>query len=103
MYSVSQLLLLDRVYHEPAEGAASDIVYVYPETEYYHKHCQWSWTWSVPGKAVGKGELEPRRVVMLLTMQAAAAARYVCLMIGCGGSQPRPSAEMDKALGNALE
>lgn len=70
--SITQLLLLDRVYQEPAEG---QLVYVYPETEYYHKHCQWSWTWGVPGKAVPKGELERRRVVMLLSTQAAAAAR----------------------------
>lgn len=63
------------MYREPAEDAASELVYAYPETEYYHKHCEWSWTWAVPGKAVAKGELEPQRVVMLLSTEAAAAAR----------------------------
>lgn len=72
---LTQLLLMDRVYREPDGPKDSELVYVYPETEYYHKHCAWSWMWAVPGKAVAKGELEPMRVVMMLSMEAAAVAR----------------------------
>lgn len=97
LYSFTQLFILDRVYAEPpqpkqqpkqqkTQHEPAELVYVFPETEYYHKHCQWSYSFAAPGKSVSKDSLEPRRLVMMLSMQDAARARQA----------------MDAALGNAL-
>lgn len=100
MYSFTQLFILDRVYAEPATVEKSqlkkqqkrravanteELVYVFPETQFYHKHCRWSYSFAAPNKSVSKDSLEPRRLVMVLSVQDAARAR----------------AEMDAALGNA--
>ena len=53
------------------------IVYARPEDEFYHKHCSWSYSFPVSGKVVQKDELQPLRLVMLLSPDQAAAARYV--------------------------
>ena len=60
-------------------------VYARPEDEFYHKHCSWSYTFPVSGKIVQKDELQPLRLVMLLSPDQAAAARYVSPFINRAG------------------
>ncbi|GAX79701.1 hypothetical protein CEUSTIGMA_g7142.t1 [Chlamydomonas eustigma] len=42
------------------------LVYLRPEDEFLHKHCVWSHTFPVEGKVVGKDDLQPLRMVMLV-------------------------------------
>jgi hypothetical protein len=51
------------------------IVYVRPEDEFFHKHATASFTFPVEGRAVGKDELQPLRLLMLLPANKVAAAR----------------------------
>jgi protein BCP1 len=53
------------------------IVYVRPEDEYFHKHAAASFTFPIEGRAVGKDELQPLRLVMLLPANKVQAARCV--------------------------
>jgi protein BCP1 len=50
-------------------------VYVRPEDEFFHQHASASFTFPVEGRAVGKDELQPLRLVMLLPASKVAAAR----------------------------
>ena len=51
------------------------IVYVRPEDEFFHEHASAAFTFPVEGRAVGKDELQPRRMVMILPAEKIAAAR----------------------------
>ena len=51
------------------------IVYARPEDEFYHKHCKWSYTFSIASREVEKDELHPLRMVLAITPQQAASAR----------------------------
>jgi hypothetical protein len=42
------------------------LVYLRPEDEFLHKHCVWSTTFPVEGKVVGKDDLQPLRMVLLV-------------------------------------
>ena len=42
------------------------IVYLRPEDEFLHKHCSWSFTFPIEGRAVGKEDLKPLRLVMMV-------------------------------------
>ena len=42
------------------------IVYLRPEDEFLHKHASWSFTFGIEGRAVGKDDLQPLRLVMLV-------------------------------------
>lgn len=52
----------------PSSSSASDevIVYLRPEDEFLHKHSSWSFTFPVEGRAVGKDDLRPLRLVMMV-------------------------------------
>lgn len=50
----------------PRATGESAIVYVRPEDEYFHKQAAWSCTFAVTNRAVGKDELRPLRLVMLV-------------------------------------
>jgi protein BCP1 len=51
------------------------IVYVRPEDEFFHQHAAAAFTFPVEGRAVGKDELQPLRLVMLLPASKVPAAR----------------------------
>lgn len=51
------------------------VVYVRPEDEFFHQHASASFTFPVEGRAVGKDELQPLRLVMLLPASKVEAAR----------------------------
>lgn len=53
------------------------VVYVRPEDEFFHKQASASFTFPIEGRAVGKDELQPLRLVLLLPANKVAAARYV--------------------------
>lgn len=53
----------EKVQRPVGDGA---IVYVRPEDEYFHKQAAWSCTFPVLNRAVGKDELRPLRLVMLV-------------------------------------
>lgn len=77
------------------------IVYVRPEDEFLHQQASGSFTFPVEGRAVGKNELQPLRLVMLLPAGQVPAARCV----GCGRSmgcymQQLPGTQLQ--LGGAL-
>lgn len=52
------------------------IVYARPEDEYYHKHSSWSYTFPVTCREVEKDELQPLRMVLGISAQQAAIARW---------------------------
>jgi hypothetical protein len=58
-------------------GQAPVIVYVRPEDEFFHKHASASFTFPVEGRAVGKDELQPQRLVLLLPASKVTSARCV--------------------------
>lgn len=60
-----------------AQSAGPVVVYVRPEDEFFHKHASASFTFPVEGRAVGKDELQPLRLVMLLPASKVEAARWV--------------------------
>ncbi len=51
------------------------MVYARPEDEFYHRHSSWSYTFPVTSRPVQKDELQPLRLVMLLSPDQAARAR----------------------------
>lgn len=51
------------------------LVYVRPEDEFLHQHATCSFTFPVEGRAVGKDELLPMRMVLLMPAANMAAAR----------------------------
>lgn len=51
------------------------LVYVRPEDEFFHQHSSASYTFTIEGRAVGKEELQPLRLVMLLSADKVAKAR----------------------------
>lgn len=51
------------------------LVYVKPEDEFFHKHCSWSFTFSTPKEGAAAEDLQPLRLVMLVTSDQAAAVR----------------------------
>jgi len=51
------------------------IVYLRPEDEFLHKHASWSYTFPVEGRPVGKDDLLPLRLVMLVDASKVQAAR----------------------------
>lgn len=65
------------VYTAVLQAGAPVVVYVRPEDEFLHKHATASYTFPIEGKAVGKDELQPLRLVMLLPANKVAAARWV--------------------------
>ncbi len=50
-------------------------MYVRPEDEYMHSRCAWSYTFPVENRAVAKDELQPLRLVMLVSAQALQQAK----------------------------
>jgi len=52
------------------------VVYARPEDEFYHRHCTWSYTFPVTSRPLRKDELQPLRLVMLLSPEQVAAARW---------------------------
>eukprot|EP00879_Flechtneria_rotunda_P000963 GHRR01001096.1.p1 GENE.GHRR01001096.1~~GHRR01001096.1.p1 ORF type:complete len:345 (+),score=133.81 GHRR01001096.1:233-1267(+) len=56
-------------------AAGPVIVYVRPEDEYFHQQSTISFTFPVEGRAVGKDELQPMRLVLLLPASKVKAAR----------------------------
>jgi hypothetical protein len=50
-------------------------VYVRPEDEFFHQQAAAAFTFPVEGRAVGKDELQPLRLVMLLPANKVPAAR----------------------------
>lgn len=60
-----------------AEKRPPVLVYARPEDEFYHKHSKWSFTFPITNRLVAKDELQPLRLVMLLSTDEAAAARCV--------------------------
>lgn len=56
-------------------SAATGVVHFLPEAECYHAAAEWSFTFPCADRLVGKDELQPCRVVMLVSAAAAAAAR----------------------------
>ena len=51
------------------------IVYVRPEDEYMHSRAAWSFTFPVENRPVAKDELQPLRLVMLVSAQAVQEAK----------------------------
>lgn len=51
------------------------IVYVRPEDEFFHAQAAAAFTFPVEGRAVGKDELQPLRLVLLLPASKVPAAR----------------------------
>lgn len=51
------------------------VVYVRPEDEFFHQQAAASFTFPVEGRAVGKDELQPLRLVLLLPANQVQAAR----------------------------
>ena len=51
------------------------LVYVRPEDEFFHQYSSASNTFPVEGRAVGKGELQPLRLIMLLAADKVPKAR----------------------------
>jgi protein BCP1 len=58
-----------------AAAAGPVIVYVRPEDEFFHKQASVAFTFPVEGRAVGKDELQPLRLVLLLPASKVPAAR----------------------------
>ena len=58
-----------------ADGQAATMVYARPEDEFYHRHSSWSYTFPVTSRPVQKDELQPLRLVMVLSPKQAATAR----------------------------
>ena len=58
-----------------AERHAATMVYARPEDEFYHRHSSWSYSFPVTSRPVQKDELQPLRLVMLLSPKQAATAR----------------------------
>jgi hypothetical protein len=50
-------------------------VYVRPEDEFFHQQAAAAFTFPVEGRAVGRDELQPLRLVMLLPASKVPAAR----------------------------
>ena len=51
------------------------LVYLRPEDEFLHRHSDWSFTFPVEGKAVGRDELRPLRMALLVRADKMAAVR----------------------------
>lgn len=58
-----------------AAGAAAGVVHFLPEAECYQAAAEWSFVFPVADRLVGKDELQPCRVVMLVSAAGVAAAR----------------------------
>ncbi|EIE20943.1 hypothetical protein COCSUDRAFT_43807 [Coccomyxa subellipsoidea C-169] len=58
-----------------ANKQTATMVYARPEDEFYHRHSSWSYTFPVTSRPVQKDELQPLRLVMLLSPDQAARAR----------------------------
>jgi hypothetical protein len=58
-----------------SNSAAAGIVHFLPEAECYQAAADWSFAFPAADRLVGKDELQPCRVVMLVGAAAAAAAR----------------------------
>lgn len=73
----------------PPPGAEPVLVYVRPEDEFMHRAASLSFTFPVEGRAVGRDELTPLRLALLLPAKAAKGARCAALggadAWGCGG------------------
>jgi hypothetical protein len=83
------------------QSSAPVIVYVRPEDEFFHKHATASFTFPIEGRAVGKDELQPLRMVMLVPANKVDSARWVgatewgggmrqstCVRVYVGGGEP---------------
>jgi len=73
----------------PAGGAAGGdgvLVYVRPEDEFLHHHCAWSARFPVAGRPVGRDELRPLRLLLLVEAPKVGAAQE----------------ELDMIVGNAM-
>lgn len=67
-------------------AAAAAVVYVRPEDEFLHQHSDWSFTFPIENRPVGKNELQPLRIVMAISAKKVEAARM----------------ELDAVVGNAM-
>mmetsp|Transcript_37406 Transcript_37406/g.105582 ORF Transcript_37406/g.105582 Transcript_37406/m.105582 type:complete len:313 (-) Transcript_37406:158-1096(-) len=91
-FKFEQYIVLTRVYVDPAaqrpnagtskeqpakkaKGSEPLLVYVRPEDEFLHQHCSWSLTFPIEGKDVGKDELQPWRLSMVVPADAIASVR----------------------------
>ncbi|BDA42499.1 Protein bcp1 [Coccomyxa sp. Obi] len=88
-YKFERFLFISRVYQDtmgpPQPGGHGKkqkggrqpptMVYARPEDEFYHRHSTWSYSFPVTSRPVQKDELQPLRLVMLLTPDQAATAR----------------------------
>jgi len=73
----------------PAGGAGAGsgvLVYVRPEDEFLHHHCAWSARFPVAGRPVGRDELRPLRLLLLVDASKVGAAQE----------------ELDMIVGNAM-
>lgn len=59
-----------------AAGEKEVLIYLRPEDQFLHKHSTMSYTFPVPDKSVGRDELQPLRIVMLVGAQEVKAARW---------------------------
>jgi len=60
---------------QQAAAGGADVVHFLPEAECYQEAAEWSFTFPVADRLVGKDELQPCRCVMLVTAAQAAKAR----------------------------
>uniref|UniRef100_A0A061R7N2 Protein BCCIP homolog n=1 Tax=Tetraselmis sp. GSL018 TaxID=582737 RepID=A0A061R7N2_9CHLO len=81
-FSLSRYLIFTRVYVDPSgpqDGAATSnarskklkpagptTVYIRPEDEFFQQQAEWSFSYRIESKQVGKDELQPWRLVMLV-------------------------------------
>eukprot|EP00798_Chlamydomonas_sp_ICE-L_P005813 gene5814-6100_t len=87
-------------------SSAPVTVFLRPEDEFLHKHCSWSYTFPVEGKSIGKDDLKPLRMVMLVDSSKMAAVRkemdaVVGNMAFEQSMMPPPQLPMGKVKGKA--
>ncbi|KAK9816526.1 hypothetical protein WJX72_001568 [[Myrmecia] bisecta] len=94
-FRFEQFILLSRVYADPAprtdrggstkrQKCQPEIVYTRPEDQFFHAHCEWSYTFPVMGRPAARDELQQLRLVCAVKASKIATVR----------------AELDRAVGN---
>ncbi|KAG1668071.1 hypothetical protein FOA52_010481 [Chlamydomonas sp. UWO 241] len=58
-----------------SQGQDPVLVYLRPEDEFLHAAAEWSFTFPVENRVVGKDDLAPLRMVMLVDAKAVAGVR----------------------------
>ena len=68
-------------------GGCAALVHVYPELECYEAQADWTFSFPTPGRMEADGELQQRRLVMLVGAKGAAAARrQLARLLGDGST-----------------